>query len=139
MPNVVVSCPAIGIVDVVTICIWCWIVVVVVIVHRCDFLQLVLECANTPEQNSTSTLTRKRRGGSLIQTIQDSKSRRKLDPLLEQLDPEVLATVVEAEMGCLERVADKMKDAADDVCFVSKYEVAHKGNSQCWTGSVLGR
>lgn len=108
----------------------------------CVVLQLVLECSITSEQNGTndtSTLVRRKRGGSLIQPIQGSKSRPKQDPLLEQLDPEVLATVVEAEMGCLERVADRMKDASDDICFVSRYNVAHKGNTQCWTGSVLGR
>lgn len=105
----------------------------------CDVLQLMLECNIAQEQNSTDTLTRRKRAGSLIQPIQGSKSRPRLDPLLEQLDPEVLSTVIEAEMGCLERMADKMKETSDDICVVSRFEVAHKGNSQCWTGSVLGR
>jgi 3-oxoacyl-[acyl-carrier-protein] synthase III len=93
---------------------------------------------NQADQNSTNTttvLTRKRRRSSLFQPIQDTKSRTRVDPLLEQLDTRVLSTVVETEMGCLERIADKMKEAASDICI----DVAHQGNSQCWTGSVLGR
>lgn len=110
----------------------------------CTHPQLVLECGTTPEnnqteRNQTDTLIRTKRRSFLVQPIQGSRSRPKVDPLLEQLDPEVLATVVEAEMGCLGRMADKMKDVSDDICFVSRYEVAHRGNSQCWTGSILGR
>lgn len=92
-----------------------------------------------PNANTTNTLGRNKRSGSLYQPIQGSKTRTRQDPLLEQLDLMVMDTVVETEMGCLERLATKMKDVSDEICFVSRYEVANKGNTQCWTGTTLGR
>lgn len=102
---------------------------------------MVLECAAIPEQNDTNEVLGervKRRSGFLHQPIQGSKSRPRQDPLIEQLDLTILDTVVEAEMGCLERVADKMNEVSDDICLADRFAVAQKGNSQCWTGSVLG-
>ena len=93
----------------------------------------------TNGNDSSNTLTRKKRAGSLIQPIQGSKSRPKKDPLLEQLDRNFLDTVVEVEIGCLERVAGKMLSASEDICTNTRFNIAHKSNSQCWNGAIFGR
>lgn len=86
-------------------------------------------------QNNTLTAREKR---SIFQPIQGPKSQPKQDPLLEQLDLRQLETVMEAELGCLERMAVKMTQVPDDICYLNEYEIAHQGNGQCWTGTTLG-
>ena len=91
---------------------------------------------NSTEGSGNGTATRNRR--SLFQPIQGTQTQRQ-DPLLEQLDLRELTTVMEAELGCLERMAVKMRQVPDEICYLNKYEIAHQGNDLCWTGSTFGR
>ena len=60
---------------------------------------------------------------------------------MEQLDPTELTTVIKAEMGCLDRMAEKMKTISEEICTLDTAygDIADKGNTLCWTGTTVGR
>ena len=88
-------------------------------------------------QNDTHLVRKKRRSGSLYQPIQGERNQPRRDPLLEQLDLSQLETVMEAELGCLERIGQKMNRMSEEIC--EDPDRADTGNSQCWTGTTLGK
>ena len=78
---------------------------------------------------------RKRR--SIFQPVQESTHAKKVDPLVEQLDFRDMTTVMEAELGCLERLGVKIAQVPEDIC-VFENKISSGGNSICWTGTTLG-
>ena len=101
------------------------------------------ECSAAPvdtrnEDDEEVTFTRRKRAGSIFQTIQGDKNSVRRDPILEQLDLRLLETVIEAELGCLERVGRTLKEVPDKICYLGDYKVANTDNDKCWTGTSLG-
>ena len=52
-----------------------------------------------------------------------------------------MTTVIKAEIGCMERMANKMVDISEDICALDEFDepVALTRNTLCWNGEILGR
>jgi len=89
-------------------------------------------------EDLSDEMTMSRRRRSIFQPAQESTKAKTVDPLLDQLDFRDLSAVIEAELGCLERLGIKMTQVPEDIC-VFENKVSSGGNSVCWTGTTLGR
>lgn len=76
---------------------------------------------------------------AIFQVIQDSKYDAKKDPILEQLDLNIIETVMEAELTCLERMGEKLMEVPHQVCYEGETQIAEDDNNKCWTGATFGK
>ena len=86
--------------------------------------------------NDEATETIKKR--AIFQPIQTSTNTERQDPIVEQLNFNDMATVMEAELTCLERLGSKLVEVPEEICYQGDPKIAHETNSKCWTGSNLG-